>query len=163
MSRMAGIALGLVLLFLLPPGLNAQQLPEESDWNNLNRLQVSQRIAVKTKDNITHYGHFLACSEEALSLREGKQEVGYRREEVVRVSLLGPPKRRKAALLGLAIGFAAGTVIAAAKWGGEEDFTAGAKARFILGIGGLVGGVAGANVGWAVAPSTKTVIYRAKP
>jgi len=162
MSRQAGIALGLVLLFLLPPGLNAQQLPEESDWNNLNRLQVSQRIAVKTKDNITHYGKFLAYSDEAISLREGKQEVGYRREEVVRVSLLGPPDRGKAALYGFLFTFAGATTITAAKIGGEEDLVASGKVVISVGIGALFGGI-GAGIGAAAAPSSKIVIYRAQP
>lgn len=161
MNRMAGIALGMALL--LPPGLNAQELPDESDWHNLSRLQVDQRIAVKTKDNITHYGNFLAYSEEAISLREDKQEVGYRREEVIRVSLLGPPNRRKAALLGLAIGFTTAAGITAAIVAGVGDLTGGGKAGYIFGIGGLVGGIAGANIGAAVARATKTVIYRAKP
>lgn len=134
----------------------------ETDWNNLSLLRVGARIVVETMDNIRHYGKFVAYSDEAISLREGKCEVGYRRENVVQVSLLGPPKRRKAALVGLAIGFAGGAIISAAKWAGQADLSEIGKAILILGTGGVFGGI-GAGVGAAVAPRPKTVIYRVGP
>jgi len=130
----------------------------ETDWNNLAQLRVWDHIVCKTKDGEWHRGNFVAFSEEALSLRVGKRDVGLRRGDVVRVSLLGPPNRVKAALIGLGIGFAGGAIITAAAFRGAED---GAAAYSLL-VGWLFGGI-GAGVGAAAAPRSQTVIYRAKP
>lgn len=133
----------------------------ETDWNNLARLAVGARIAVKIRDEPTHSGKFLGFSEESISLREGKREIAYHREDVLRVWLLGGRNRGKAAKLGFLFPFAATVGVTFASLPSCEDdcfllFIGG------LGIGAVFGGV-GAAVGALVAPRSKTVIYRAAP
>ncbi|MFQ5817038.1 MAG: hypothetical protein ACE5H2_03660 [Terriglobia bacterium] len=153
---------------ILPP---AQQHPaqprmspaSESDWDNLAQLQPGQRILVETMDNVRHRGTFVAYSDEAISLREDKRDVGYRRKEVLRVWRLGPPNRGKAAKIGFLSGFAVGAATAVIWWfsgdtqDGDEDYLVLLVAPA---FGGLFGGV-GAGLGAAVAPRSKTLIYRA--
>jgi len=145
---------------ILTPAQVQPQVPpiSETDWNNLRQLRVGARIAVKTKDNIRHSGEFLAYSEEAISLRKGKREVGYRRQEVVRVLLLGAPKRSKGAKIGFLVGCAVAAGIAAAKIVAVKEDPS--SAIILVPIGALGGGI-GAAIGAAVTPRSKSVVYRA--
>lgn len=134
-----------------------------SDWNNLARLEVGARIRLEAKDGVTRSGKFAAFSDEAISLREGKREVSYRREEVVSVSWLGSRRRGRWARIGFLIGFGGGTAALAA-WGASDPADEGAMnvALISLLLGLPFGGV-GAAVGALAAPRTKTLIYRAAP
>jgi len=144
---------------MLAPALAQPQAPapSESDWNNLRQLRVGERIAVKTKDNITHTGDFVAYSDEAISLREGKREVAYRREEVLGVSLLGARKRSKWALIGFLVGFGVGAGVGALFVARLDVGT-----QTVVAGGASLGGI-GAGLGAARAPRFQTLIYRAGP
>jgi len=144
---------------LAPAQVQPQVSPQtETDWNNLRQLRVGERIAVKTRDNIRHSGEFVAYSDEAISLRKGKREVGYRRQEVVRVLLLGAPKRSKGAKIGFLVGCAVAAGIAAAKIVAVKEDPS--SAIILVPIGALGGGI-GAAIGAAVTPRSKSVVYRA--
>jgi len=136
--------------------------PDESDWKNLSQLPAGVRVAVKTKDKVTHLGEFVAYSEEAITLQEGKRQVTYLQREVRQVSQLGAPNRRRAAWIGLGIGLAAGMVVGIAATAREEDFTGVGVLLISLGTGGIGAG-SGAAVGAAAARSPESVVYRAKP
>jgi hypothetical protein len=157
--------LKVVLAFLLSPVLSQAQARSD-DWKNLEELKVGERIQVVKQNKTSHTGTFVALSEESVTLRTPQGDVGFRAEEVLRVSRLGPARRGRAALIGAAIGGVAGAVGLAAVddnrsptgFGGPA-INRGQRAA----IGGVVGGGLGAAVGAAVAHPAKTELYRASP
>ncbi len=169
--------LGLVILFLAPAlassqagnapdGLWAAQpqaATDETGWSNLQQLRVGQKIEVVDTNLKKHKGTFLSFSEEAISLRVGKDEVGVQRRNVLRVSLREKSKRLRNALIGLAIGAGAGVAAAEifartdqpiARFRGEYRSIA-YVVLVPVGIG------VGAGIGAAFPPGYQT-IYRAK-
>ena len=140
--------------------LPAQELGEHS-WGNLQQLRVGQKIEVVDTNLKKYKGTFLSFSEEAISLRVKKQEVGVQRPNVLRVSLREKSKRLRNALIGMAIGAGAGVaaveICAYASSGSlpcaGQDFRAVAYAILVP-----VGGAAGAGIG-AAFPGYQT-IYR---
>ncbi len=80
-------------------------------WQNLNRLQVGQKIEVLNMNSGSLNGTFLGFSEEAISLRVGIDEVAVPRAKVLRVRLPEPKCLRNAAIAA-AVGVGAGLAIA---------------------------------------------------
>ena len=162
------IAIGLVGCLLALPLVEAKALQEAqppaepgiSGWSNLQQLRVGQRIEVVDTNLKKYKGTFLSFSDEAISLRVGKDEVGVQREDVFRVNLRGKSKRSTSALVGAAIGALVGVgvgALAATRYGSGDP----RSKSFIVFLGTTIG--AGAGVGAAVpfVPSYRT-IYRAK-
>ncbi len=173
--------LGLVILFLAPALASGQTVnapdrlwaaqPQaaavETGWSNLQQLRVGQKIEVVDTNLKKLKGTFLSFSEEAISLRVGKDELGVQREDVFRVSLRKKSKRLRNALIGMTIGAGAGAALAAAENSrtcGDQPFAS----CFDLDFGAItyailvpVGGAVGAGVGAAFPPGYKT-IYRAE-
>jgi hypothetical protein len=160
------IAIGLVGCLLALPLVEAKALQEAqppaepgiSDWNNLQQLRVGDKVEVVRTDLSKLKGTFLSFSDEAISLRVGKDEVGVQRPKVFRVSAREHSKRLRNTLIGLGIGAAAGAVVGAAAVAGKPR-QAGER-RLSMVIGTLMGSGAGAAVGVAI-PAFQT-IYRAK-
>ncbi len=168
--------LGLVLLFLAPAlasgqtvnapdGLWAAQpqaAAAETGWSNLQQVRVGQKIEVVDTNLKKLKGTFLSFSEETVSLRVGKDEVGVQRPNVLRVSLRGRPKRSTSALVGAAIGALAGVgvgALAATRYGSGDP----RSESFIVFLGTAIGAGAGAGVGAAVPfVGGYRTIYRAK-
>ncbi len=159
------IVIGLVGCLLALPLVEAKALQEAqppaepgiSDWNNLQQVRAGQRIEVVDTNLKKYKGTFLSFSEEAISLRVKKQEVGVQREDVFRVSLRGSPKRSTSALVGAAIGALAGLALSAVA--PETECGRGC----MMGMATVMGAGVGAGVGAAVSfvPSYRT-IYRAE-
>ena len=160
------IAIGLVGCLLALPLVEAKALQEAqpstepgiSDWNNLQQLRVGQKIEVVDTNLKKLKGTFLSFSDEAISLRVGKDEVGVQRPKVFRVSAREHSKRLRNTLIGLGIGAAAGAVVGAAAVAGKPR-QAGER-RLSMVIGTLIGSGVGTVVG-AAFPGYQT-IYRAK-
>ena len=165
------IAIGLVGCLLALPLVEAKALQEAqpsaepgiSDWNNLQQLRVGDKVEVVRTDLSKHKGTFLSFSDEAISLRVKKEEVGVQREDVFRVSLREKSKRLRNALIGMAIGAGAGAALAAAENSAQaNDPGPGPDLRSIAyAVLVPVGGAVGAGVGAAFPPGYQT-IYRAK-
>ena len=166
--------LGLVILFLAPALASGQtvnapdrlwaaqpQSPPsgESDWGNLRQLRVGDKVEVVRYNLSKLKGTFLSFSDEAISLRIGKDEVGVQRPKVFRVSAREHSKRLRNTLIGLGIGAAAGAVVGVAAVAGKPR-QAGER-RLSMVIGTLIGAGAGTVVGAAFSPGFQT-IYRAK-
>ena len=162
------IAIGLVGCLLALPLVEAKALQEAqppaepgiSDWNNLQQLRVGDKVEVVRTDLSKHKGTFLSFSDEAISLRVGKDEVGVQRLNVFRVSSRSREhsKRLRNTLIGLGIGAAAGAVVGAAAVAGKPR--QGGERRLSMVIGTLIGSGVGTVVG-AAFPGYQT-IYRAK-
>jgi hypothetical protein len=163
MSYKAKVFSLLLVTTIFSISLPAQE-PGEHSWGNLQRLRVGQKIEVVDTNLKKHKGAFLSFSDEAISLRVKKQEVGVQREDVFRVSLREKSKRLRNALIGLAIGAGAGVaaieICAQASSGSlpcaGQDFRAVAYAILVP-----VGGGIGAGIGAAFPPGYQT-IYRAE-
>ncbi len=162
--------LGLVILLLAPALASGQTVnapdrlwaaqPQaaavETGWSSLQQVRVGQQIEVVDTNLKKLKGTFLSFSEEAISLRVGKDEVGVQRPNVLRVSLRGRPKRSTSALVGAAIGALAGLALSAVA--PETECGRGC----MMGMATVMGAGVGAGVGAAVpfVPSYHT-IYRA--
>ncbi len=163
MSYKAKVFSLLLVTTIFSISLLAQE-PGEHSWENLQQLRVGQKIEVVDTNLKKLKGTFLSFSEEAISLRVKKQEVGIQRPNVLRVSLREKSKRLRNALIGMAIGAGAGVAVveicAQASSGLSpclgQDFRGIAYAILVP-----VGGAVGAGIGAAVPPGYQT-IYRAK-
>ncbi len=147
-----------MLLTLFPHLVSAQT--GLASWDNLNRLQAGQEIQVVQMDMKSLKGTFLGFTEEALSLRVKIDEVAVPREEVLRVSLRGKPKRSTSALVGAALGAGLGAVASVAACASGSG-TCGGEPGLHAFVGAIVGAGAGAGLGAAVPfiPSSES-IYR---
>lgn len=122
-----------------------------SAWDALYQLQVGDRVLCRTRDGISHRGRFRAFSSESITLKIGRREVGFRREQVVSVRRRGRGHRGRTALLGAVVGF--GSMAWAVTGEGVGLFL----------VGGMVFGGVGAAVGAGVGWPAETTIYRANP
>ena len=122
-----------------------------SAWDALYQLQVGDRVFCRTRDGATHRGRFRAFSSESITLKIGRREVGFRREQVVSVRRRGRGHRGRTALLGAVVGF--GSMAWAVTGEGVGLFL----------VGGMVFGGVGAAVGAGVGWPAETTIYRANP
>ncbi len=111
MSYKAKVLSLLLVTTIFSISLPAQEVGEHS-WENLQQLRAGQKIEVVDTSLKKHKGTFLSFSEEAISLRVKKEEVGVQREDVFRVSLREKSKRLRNVLIGLAIGAGAGVAAA---------------------------------------------------
>ncbi|MFB3095643.1 MAG: hypothetical protein ACE10O_07305 [Candidatus Acidiferrales bacterium] len=160
------IAIGLVGCLLALPLVEAKALQEAqppaepgiSDWNNLQQLRVGDKVEVVRTDLSKLKGTFLSFSDEAISLRIGKDEVGVQRPKVFRVSAREHSKRLRNTFIGLGIGAAAGAVVGVAAVAGKPR-QAGER-RLSMVIGTLIGSGVGTVVGAAF--SGYQTIYRAE-
>ncbi len=157
MRRKLSLVILPILVTMVSIPLCAQQRPKQS-WDNLNRLQAGQKIQVVQMNMKSLKGNFLGFSDEMISLRVKNDEVAVPREEVLRVSLRGKPKRGRNALLLMGVGAGVGAISGAAVGAGFHE--AGETGVFILVFTPIGAGV-GAAVG-AVAPfASYETIYRA--
>ncbi len=149
-----------MLMAIISVSLRAQQ-PGKDSWDNLNRLQAGQKIQVVQMDMKSLKGRFIVVSEEAISLRIKKDEVGVPRVNVLRVSSLDRSKRKRNILLGLAIGAGGGMLAGAGVASAAVGFDEGQGSNPAATIVGFL--AAGADAGVAVgASSGYRTIYRVK-
>jgi hypothetical protein len=135
----------------IAPTQKSLQGANPSAWNALYQLQVGDRVLCRTRDGATHRGRFRAFSSESIVLKIGRQEVGFRREQVLTVKLLGRDRRAKFALLGAASGFGLVVLLGAVA---DSEPPGG-----VFVVGTLLPAVVGAVLG----RPKKTTIYRANP
>ena len=148
---------GILVAFLLTICTSAlfADDPSVQSWDNLQQLQVGQKIEVVQMDYKSRKGTFLAYSEEAISLRIKSEEIGIRREEVLRVNSREKSTRVRNALIGMAVGGAAGAVLVGVLHNLFEDSqNAPAATASLLGLG------AGVGVGVGAAFPHYQTIYR---
>jgi len=126
-----------------------------AQWENLNTLQVGQKIQV-LENSKKESGTFLSVSDKDISLqgKSGAQKI--QRQDVRSVKLMENKHRLRNTLIGAAVGAGAGAGISAAAW--EPHGYAGGRGTGAA-VGAAIGAVGGAVVG-ALWPSHET-IYKA--
>ncbi len=144
-SKLSLVILPIIVTMVSIP-LCAQQRPKDS-WDNLNRLPAGQKIQVVQMDMKSLKGKFLGFTDEMISLRVKKDEVAVPREEVVRVSLQGKPKRGPNARLMMVVGAGVGAISGAAT--GAAFHEVGETGVFVLAFTAIGAGT-GAALGAAV-------------
>lgn len=103
--------LGLLLSMTAPHWILAQSA--QDSWDNLKQVRVGRKIEVVDMKLKTVQGEFVACSEEAIILRVGRDQASIPRAAVFSVKDREGPRRARNAWLGLAIGAAGGAAIGA--------------------------------------------------
>jgi hypothetical protein len=145
----------LVLLFLfLVPAFGMAQSTNDS-WDNLKQLRPGEKIEVVARSMETLHGSFVSFSEEAITLRVGKNPQSIEHAKVVRVSVRDTSHRTRNMLLGAGIGGGIALALAIVPLGAnsnEGNSCAECVAAIALGFGG------GAALG--AFPGSRTV-YRA--
>ena len=150
------------LLILIPCSLPAQD--KKGDWKALYDLRSGEKIELVETSMKKHVGMFSTVTDEAVQMREGANDIGIPKENVVRVTVLDKSHRGRNALILGAAGAGAGVGIGAAASRCSTSTTSfnlcGIGRGVAVGFGGLVGLAGGAGVGAAI-PSHPT-IYRAE-
>lgn len=146
----------LVCLFLLAPALLRAQTKNDA-WDGLRSLRVGEKVEVVESSMKKHTGTFSTVTEEAIQIRENSNDVGIRKENVARVTLLDKGHRLRNALIFAAVGGGAGAGIGAAAAGSHSFLGRGPATA----VGAVIGLAGGAAIGAAI-PSHPT-IYRAQP
>lgn len=145
-------------LILIPCSLHAQD--KKGDWQALYGLHSGEKIEVVETGMKKHVGTFSIVTEDVIQLREGSNDLGIPKENVVRVTILDRSQRGRNALILGAVGAGAGAGIgAAAARCSSSDFLC--FRGLAIGLGAVVGLAGGAGIGAAI-PSHPT-IYRAGP
>jgi hypothetical protein len=151
------------LLILISCSLPAQD--KNSDWKALYDLRSGEKIVLIETGMKKHVGTFSTVTEEALQMREGSNDVGIRKENVARVTLLAKSHRLRNPLIFGTAGAGAGAGIAAAASRCSNSNTSfnlcGIGRGPEVAVGAVVGLAGGASIGAAI-PSHPT-IYRAEP
>ena len=151
------------LLILIPCSLRAQD--RKADWKALYGLRAGEKIEVVETGMKKHVGTFSAVTEEAVQMREGSDDVGIRKENVARVTVLDKSHRLRNSLIFGAVGAGTGSGITAAVTRCSSSNTTfnlcGLGRGAEVAIGAVAGLLGGAGVGAAI-PSHPT-IYRAEP
>jgi len=146
-------------LILIPCSLRAQD--KHGDWKALYSLHSGEKIELIETSMKKHVGTFSTVTDEAIQLREGSNDIGIRKENVARVTVLDKSHRLRNALIFGAVGAGAGAGIGAAvsRCSSSNAFCDVGRG-VAVGLGGLVGLAGGVGVGAAI-PSHPT-IYRAE-
>ena len=153
--------LTLIAMLLGMPVLSHAQTKRNS-WDALNTLHAGQRIEVVETNLKKHKGTFSTVSDEAIQLREDGSDLGIKKEDVMRVTLLDESHRLRNAFIVGAAGAGTGAGIGAAatrcsSTSGSLNFC-GLGRGVAIGVGAVAGLAGGAGIGAAI-PSHPTV-YR---
>ncbi len=144
-------------LILIPCSLRAQD--KKADWKALYGLRSGEKIELVETGMKKHVGTFSTVTDEAIQLREGSNDIGIRKENVARVTVLDKSHRLRNAFIFGAAGAGIGAV--STRCSNSTDSFCGLGRSIAVGFGAVVGLAGGAGVGAAV-PSHPT-IYRVEP
>jgi hypothetical protein len=105
---------GFVLCLILCVSRFAVGQTPESSWDTLRQLTPGQKIQVVDMKLKSTKGEFRAFSDQAISLKRGKDELLLQRSDILRVNARGGGRRTNAlvgGIVGLVIGFLGGAVV----------------------------------------------------
>jgi hypothetical protein len=158
---MSRAKLALVLMLLVPAFALAQSA--KAPWDNLKKLAPGQQVQVVLNGAKSYSGQFQSVSDNELVLRVGGEQQALARQDILRVSTIGAPHRKRNMLIGAAIGVGAGLGIAA---GVAESYRSSRpQNRYFEVLGPLLGaglGGGGIALGAAIPTGGWHDIYRAR-
>src|SRR5260370_5982765 len=139
-------------LILIPCSLRAKD--KKSDWKALYGLRSGEKIELIETGMKKHVGTFSTVTEEAIQLREGSNDIGIRKENVARVTLLEKSHRLRNALILGVVGAGAGAGIGAAASrcsSSNGTFNLCGLGRGVeVAVGAVIGLAGGAGIGAAI-------------
>jgi hypothetical protein len=149
-----------LIAILLGMSLPSRAQTAQNSWEALNTLHAGQRIEIVETNLKKHKGTFSAVTDEELQLREGGVEVGIKKENVMRVTLLDKSHRLRNILVLGAVGAGAGAGIGATATRCSSSSGGFCKLdrAVAIGLGGMLGLGGGVGIGAAI-PGHPT-IYR---
>lgn len=153
-------ALFLICILTIPCASTGQS--KQASWQNLNAIQVGQKIQVIEMNSTKDSGTLLSVSDSAISLETQAGEHTVQRQDVRSVALAKNTRRLRNAAIGAGIGAGLGAAIGAASFQSQSCANSiGYCGRAIDVAAGLVIGLVAGVVTGALLPSHKT-IYRVK-
>jgi len=164
---LAALLLLALLMLAVPARADEPSNPQaaETNWASLEQLPTETLLAVEEIDGKRHRGQLHGVAPDALSIRQRKNVVGFPRERVARVWLLGARKIAQYAVLGALVGALTGGAWTAAQRGrgpvcpwDAEGYTC---VFYSVSVLAAVGAGAGAGLGAGV--RKQTLIYRSPP
>jgi hypothetical protein len=157
------IAALVCFLILIPCSLRAQDKKDEC--KALYGLRSGEKIELIETGMKKHVGNFSTVTEEAIQLREGSNDIGIRKENIARVTLLEKSHRLRNALIlgvvGAGVGAGIGTAASRCSSSNGSFNLCGIARGAEVAVGAVIGLAGGAGIGAAI-PSHPT-IYRAQP
>jgi hypothetical protein len=155
-------SLVLIAALLLPSVTLAQGTTASTgDWSGLKAVTSGRKLVIQLKNGKTVKGKLSSVSDTELSLSLDNKPVHLKPEDVLRVYQIVGKSAKKATLIGLGVGAAAGAVVGAA--GGDDDGFFISRAQFAAGLSVLGAGV-GAFAGFVMGKNgnKRMLIYEAK-
>jgi len=111
MTRLTGFAL--LALAFAAPALPSQKSKPAKDWISLGTCSAGSDVRVTLADGASVRGAFVSASADSLVVKTKKGERALARQDVKRARVKAPGRRLRHALIGLAVGAAAGVPVAA--------------------------------------------------
>jgi len=131
--------LAAVLVFTMPQGLWAQN--KQTDWRELSRLRLGERIRVVDSSHKKHSGVFSSFSDQSVVLRGESGEETIPRENIVAIS----HSKRSYRLRNVVVsGFAGAGIGAAIGYAGSACNDSRSPSRGLGSVGGCLGPTRGA-------------------
>src|SRR5487761_816484 len=81
------------LMAMVPPGAASQ--PDNANWDNLKQLAPGEEVKIVLNNVKSYQGKFQSLSDEAIVVQLGKGGQTFARQNVLRVSIQGEPRRRR--------------------------------------------------------------------
>jgi hypothetical protein len=161
-------AISYVLVALLAmPSITLAQITTgpSSDWASVVATQPGEKLVVKLKDGRSVEGKLVRTSDTILTLSSHNKTTDFNRGDVLRAHRIAPTSAKKATLIGLGIGIAAGVGLGAMGSCRSDGFIGDCFApSVIVPVGAVAGAGLGALAGFAIGKSRhkRVLIYEAK-
>lgn len=161
------IAIGMMVLVLGFIGFGSASAAEtksaQANWDNLKPLAAGDEVRVVLSDGKSYPATYQGFSDEAIVVRTSTGEQTFSRHGVLRVSVKRDSRRKRNALIGAAVGCAAGLGIAAAYASSQQKEYPQNRYFEVLGpTYGAILGAAGAGLGVAFSRGAWREVYRAR-
>jgi hypothetical protein len=135
---------------------------DESSWSNLEEISPGQKIQVVEMSLKSVEGTFTTYNDRSVSIKYKRKEITIDRENVLRVSLRGPAKRKRRIITGLAIGAGAVAIIGLVTTRDDDGFEIISDEAIIFSLT-ATGGCLGTLVGVTLPEYDYRTIYRVNP
>lgn len=131
-----------------------------ADWNNLASSAGAAEVRVQLSGSPAVRGKVQSVTADSLTMDSASGQETFRRQQILRVSVKGKSRRRRNALIGLAIGAGLGGALGGAAASGCSGTICGGYGGAAIGSGIGAGAAVGAAIGTALPAGGWHEIYR---